>query len=99
MCIRDSRSAERDADRRAFPGHPAGQRLDLVERHGGVEADAALGRPARDAVLDAVAFEDLVAAIIHTRGNRDDELALRTDQDFAKPRLELQVLRRGVELA
>ena len=66
-----------DVDGRALPRHPGGQGLHLVERHLGVVADAALGRAARDVVLDAEALEDLHRAVVHQGGDRDDELALR----------------------
>ena len=52
-------AAVRDADDGAFPGHPHGEGLDLVEAHVLVVADAALGRAAAEVVLDAIAGEDL----------------------------------------
>ena len=50
------RAAERHVDERALPGHPHGQRADVVEVGARVEAQAALGRTAGDVVLDAVAL-------------------------------------------
>ena len=50
-----------DAHDRALPGHPHREGLDLVEADVLVVADAALGRPAAQVVLDAVAGEDLDA--------------------------------------
>ena len=44
-------AAHRDVHDGALVGHPERQRLDLVEVDVGVEAHAALGRPARDVVL------------------------------------------------
>ena len=44
-------------DDRALPGHPHGERLDLVEADVLVVADAALGRAATQVVLDAIARE------------------------------------------
>ena len=48
-------AAERDVDQGALPGHPHRQRPDFVEVGRRVVAQAALGRAARDVVLDAVA--------------------------------------------
>ena len=66
-------AAEGNVDHRAFPGHPRGQRAHFVQRHIGSEADAALGRPARDRVLHTVAGEDLDPSIVqlHRDVNRD----------------------------
>jgi len=64
-------AAEGDSHQRALPRHRHGERLDLVERDGGVVADAALRRPARDVVRDAVALEDARRPIVHADGNRD----------------------------
>ena len=41
-------AAEGQVDDGALPGHPHGERRDLVQRHVGVVADAALGRAARE---------------------------------------------------
>ena len=49
-------AAERDVDERALPGHPHRQRADVVEVGLGMESQPALGRPAGDVVLDAVAL-------------------------------------------
>ena len=49
------RAAERDVDEGALPGHPHRQRADVVEVGLRVVSQAALGRSARDVVLDAVA--------------------------------------------
>ena len=76
-------AAEGDAHQRALPGHPHRQRAHLVERDVGVVADAALRRPTRDVVRDAVALEDLDVAVVHRHGDRDGDrlLALREDVD------------------
>src|SRR5207342_758976 len=58
-------TAVRDADDCALPGHPHREGLDLVEGHVLVVADAALGWSPAEVVLDAVAGEDLDAAVIH----------------------------------
>ena len=51
-------ATERDAHHGALPGHPHGEGLDLVEVDVLVVPDAALGRPADDVVVDAIAGED-----------------------------------------
>src|SRR5205085_5422607 len=58
-------AAVRDAHGRALPSHPRGERLDFVERHARVKTYAALGWPARDVVLHAIALEDLHVAAVH----------------------------------
>ena len=73
-----------DADDRALPGHPHRQGLDLVEGHVLVVADAALGRAAAEVVLDAVAGEDLDAAVVHLDREVDGQLAARLAQDLAQ---------------
>ena len=72
------------SDDGALPGHPHGQGLDLVERHVRVVADAALGRAAAQVVLDAVAGEDLDAAVVHLDREVDGQLALGLAQDLAQ---------------
>ena len=61
-------------------------------------ADAALGRSAAEVVLDAVAGEDLDAAVIHLHREVDDELAARLAQDLAQSRIEIEALRGQIEL-
>src|SRR6185436_14699826 len=51
-------TAERHVCDRTFPGHPRGERRDLVERHVGVITDPAFRRTERDVVLHAVSGED-----------------------------------------
>ena len=70
-------AAERDVDHRAFPGHPGGQRAHFVQRHVGREADAALGRAARDGVLHAIAGEDFQPAVVQLHRDVDGDLAWR----------------------
>ena len=74
------RAAERDVDERALPRHPHRQRLDFVERHVGMEADAALAGSARQVVLHAIAGEHAKAAVVHAGGNGDLEHALGLTQ-------------------
>src|SRR5262249_59213244 len=57
-----------DVDDGALPGHPHRQRFDLVQGDVWVVPDAALGGAAIDVVLDAVAGEDLYAAVVHLDG-------------------------------
>ena len=87
-----------DVDDRALPGHPHRQGLDLVEGHALVVADAALGRAAAQVVLDAIAGEDLDAAVVHLHREVDDQLAPRLAQDPAQAGIEVQPLGRQVEL-
>ena len=55
----------------------AASAFDLVERDVGVIADAALGGPADDRVLHAVAREHLERAVVHHDRKRDDRGAAR----------------------
>ena len=91
-------AAERDVDERALPGHPHGQRADVVEVGRRVEAQAALGRAARDVVLDAVALEDLGRAVVELDREVDGVLALRDAQHGAEAGVEGEVVGGGVEL-
>ncbi len=61
-------------------------------------ADAALGRAAAEVVLDAVAGEDLDAAVVHLHREVDGELAARLAQDLAQSRVEVEALGGQVEL-
>ena len=63
-----------------------------------MEPQAALGRPPRDVVLDAVALEDLDRAVIPLDREMDRELALRDPEHGTKAGLELDVVGRGIEL-
>ena len=91
-------AAERDVRDGALPRHPGGQRRDLVERHVGVIADAALRRTERDVVLHAVAGEDLDLAVVHLDRARDRDLPFRVREDFPDAGLEAEQPRRSVEL-
>ena len=83
---------------RALPAHPHRQRADLVERHVLVVADAALPGAAADVVLDAVPGEDLHVAVVHGDREVDGELALRDAEHTAHAVVEIELLRRVVEL-
>ena len=92
-------TAVRNADDRAFPGHPHGEGLDLVERDVLVVAQATLGGPAAQVVLDAVTGEDLDLAVVHRDREMDGQLAARLTQDAAHADVHAQPLGRQIELA
>ena len=85
-------------DDRALPGHPHREGLDLVEAHVLVVADAALGRPAPEVVLDAIAGEDPDRAVVHLHGEVDRQLAAGLAQDSAHALVEVEPLGGQVEL-
>jgi len=68
------------------------------ERHGGVEAHAALGGAARDVVLHPEPGEDAEAAVVHLHGEVDDELALDLPKDQHERRGEIELPGRDVEM-
>ena len=70
----------RDADDGALDGHPERERLDLLERHARVEADAALRRPPRGAVAAAVRLELARRAVVHAHGQRRHHALARLAQ-------------------
>src|ERR1051325_3479632 len=70
------RAAERDIDDGAFPGHPGCERTHFVQSHIGRVAYAAFGGPAREVVLDAIAFKDFYAPGVHARRDVDLQLAI-----------------------
>ena len=61
-------------------------------------ADAALGRAAAEVVLDAVAGEDLDAAVVHLDREVDGELAARLAQDAAQAGVEVEPVGGEIEL-
>ena len=65
-------AAEGETHDGAFHGHPGGEGLAVFEGHFGVEADAALVGSEDVVVLDAVAFEDFVGAVVELDGEVDD---------------------------
>ena len=85
-------------DERALPGHPHRQRLHLVEADVGVVADAALGRAAAKVVLDAVAGEDLDAAVVHLHREVNGQLAAWLAQHAAKAGIEVEMFGGEIEL-
>ncbi len=92
------RAAERKPHQRALPGHPHRQRLDLVERDVRVVADAALRRPARDVVRDAVAGERAHVAVVERGRDRDLDRLLALLQDVDEALVDLERLGDLVEL-
>ena len=91
-------AAERQIDDRAFPRHPKGERRHFVQRHAGVETDAALGRAARETVLDAITGVHLEFTIVALERNREDDLARRVRQNGAHGGVEFQKLGSLVEI-
>ena len=83
-------AAERNIHHGAFPGHPRGESLNLVERHPGMEANAPFGRAARGVVLDAVAFKATDFAVVHPHGHRDRENTLRGAHHSADVVVEIE---------
>jgi hypothetical protein len=90
---------EGDAHDGALPGHPHGQGLHLVDGDVLVVADAALGWTSAKVVLDAVAGEDLHAAVVHLHREVDRQLALALAQDPPQSRSEIEALGCQIELA
>ena len=72
--------------------------LTSSRRHVLVVADAALGGPAAEVVLDAVAGEDLDAAVVHVDREVDGQLAARLAQDAAEAGVEIEAVGGQVEL-
>ena len=92
------RAAVRQAQERALPRHPRAQRRALAERDLGVVADAALRRPEHGRVLDAVAGEDLPAAVVAAERHAHDEGPLREAQPLGHHRRDVRVRQRLLEL-
>jgi hypothetical protein len=91
-------AAEGDVVQGALERHPGGQRLDLVQRHLVVEADAALVGAEHVVVLDAVALEQPVLAVVQAHREVDDQLVLRLRQDLADGRGKTAEVSRLFEL-
>ena len=66
----------RDANHRAFPGHPHRQGADFIKRHAWMITNPALGRAERGVMVDAIAGEDTDRAIVHCHGKVNGEFAL-----------------------
>ena len=78
-------AAERHVRHRALPGHPRGERGDLVERNVRVIADPALRRTERDVVLHAVSGEHFDLAVVHLDRAGDGDLTLGCVRIFQIP--------------
>ena len=85
-------AAERDVHHRAFPGHPGRQGAHFIERDVGSEANSALGRSANNGMLDAIAGEDLQAAVVELHRDVHRQLERRGAQHFPKTLVEAQPL-------
>ena len=92
-------SAKRQAHQRALPGHQRRERLQLVERGLLVVAKPPLVGPEYVRVLDAVALEEAVAAVVHLHGEVDDDLVLRLPEDGRDVLWGLDQLTGAVEVA
>ena len=64
-----------------------------------VVADAALGRPATEVVLDPVAGEDLDRSVVHVDREMDGELAAGLAQDAAHALVEPEAVGGEIELS
>ena len=71
-----------DVDDGALPGHPTGEGSHFVQGNVGGEADSAFGRTTGDGVLDAVAGEDLNAAVIEFYRDINSDFTGRGTKDF-----------------
>ena len=91
-------TAEGNAGDGALPGHPHRERLDLVDADVLVVADAALGRPTAEVVLNAETGEYTHASVIHLDREVDVQLAPGLTQYLAQARIEVELVRRNVEL-
>ena len=90
-------AAERDIHDRALPGHPGCQRAHFVQRHVGSEANAALGRTARNRVLDAIAGEHFQTTVIELNRNGDGEFSRRSTKYLLQTFVEIHQLGRFVK--
>src|SRR2546423_9562903 len=85
-------------DAGALPGHPHRERLDLVEIHGRVVPNTALGRAASDVVLDAKTGEDSGAAVVELDREMHDQLPLGITKHLTNIRAEVELVGRAVVL-
>ena len=63
-----------------------------------MEADAALGRAATQVVLDAIAGEDLDAAVVHLDREVDGQLATRLPEDPTEAGVQVEHVSGEIEL-
>src|SRR4029077_13931368 len=85
-------AAERETHQRALPGHPHRERLDLVARHRRVVADAALRRPPRNVVRDAVPLEEPNRAVVEAHRDADLHAFLHAREDVDQVRVDREDL-------
>ena len=91
-------AAERKVHERALPRHHRGERFEIVEPCVLVVTHAALERAEDVRVLDAVALEQAILAVVHQDGEMDDDLVLRLTQDEPHVLGHLDDLRRFIEI-
>ena len=92
------RAAERQAHQGALERHPHRERGALAQRHARAVAEAALHRPHRQRVLDAVAGERLDLAVVEPDREVHDERAPRLEQPRADLLLEVEQVGGAAEL-
>ncbi len=80
-----------NADQRALPGHPHGQRADLVDVGLRVEADAALGRAAGQVVLHPEPVQDLDPAVVAAQRHGDGDLPPGGPEQVVEPVIEAEL--------
>ena len=85
-------SAEGNVNHGAFPGHPASQGADFVERNVGSVTDAAFGRAPRDGMLYAEAGEDLEVPVIHLHRDVDRKFAVGIAQNAPQAFVQVKFL-------
>ena len=91
-------AAVRQVDRRALPGHPEGQGRYFVQGHPGMVADAALGRPAGEAVLNAIPGIYSSCPRVADERDRKNDLPLRPGEQRPDAPVQVQHARRFVEV-
>lgn len=74
-------AAEGHADERALHGHEEGERLDVVEMHVVMKAEAALVGAEGVVVLNAIALEEPVVTVVHLHGEVDHDFGLGLGED------------------
>src|SRR6266700_1449566 len=82
-------SAEGNVNHGAFPGHPASQGADFIQRNVGRVTHAAFGWAACDGMLHAEAGEYFQRSVIHSNGDMDDDFPLGITQDLPQPFIQV----------
>ena len=85
-------SAIRNAHHGAFPRHPHGEGLHLVQRHVLVVANASLGRAPGERVLHPVACEDFIGAVVHAHREVHRQLALGLRENLLHPFVQVELV-------